>query len=303
MRLITRLLARWRHNGRGPVDARRTSKLYIAPEVLESAAKLIREADGLFICAGAGMGVDSGLPDFRGAAGLWRDYPAFAQTGLSLERFATGAAFVERPRMAWGLMGHLIDLFRKAPPHAGYAILNEWAKAAPCGAFVFTSNVDDHFQRAGFPENRIVECHGSLFHLQCANHCGQPIWSGRTLEVPTSQGEAEWQGPLPTCPACGGLARPNVLLFGDYGWNPDRTENQSTALTAWMRQIHRAVVIEIGVGTAIPSVRVFASGLEHPLIRINPEATPALRPDDLRLQVGALEGLTAIDSLIRRSPR
>jgi len=52
---------------------------------IAQAARAIRQADALLIGAGAGMGVDSGLPDFRGPEGFWRAYPPFRQRGL---RFA-----------------------------------------------------------------------------------------------------------------------------------------------------------------------------------------------------------------------
>ena len=51
--------------------------------VIEQAASLIKDADGLLITAGAGMGVDSGLPDFRGREGFWRAYPALGRANPS----------------------------------------------------------------------------------------------------------------------------------------------------------------------------------------------------------------------------
>ncbi|HOB44658.1 MAG TPA: NAD-dependent deacetylase, partial [Zoogloea sp.] len=52
------------------------------------AARLIAAADGLLVAAGAGMGVDSGLPDFRGNAGFWRAYPALADARIAFEEIA-----------------------------------------------------------------------------------------------------------------------------------------------------------------------------------------------------------------------
>jgi NAD-dependent SIR2 family protein deacetylase len=70
------------------------------------AAALMREADGLLITAGAGMGVDSGLPDFRGNEGFWKAYPALAKAGLSFTSIACPDAFRRNPRQAWGFYGH-----------------------------------------------------------------------------------------------------------------------------------------------------------------------------------------------------
>ncbi|MGF6303278.1 MULTISPECIES: hypothetical protein [Paraburkholderia] len=71
-------------------------------EKLEKAAGWLREADGLLITAGAGMGVDSGLPDFHGQDGFWRAYPALQHRGLSFEDMANPAAFARHPELAWG---------------------------------------------------------------------------------------------------------------------------------------------------------------------------------------------------------
>jgi NAD-dependent SIR2 family protein deacetylase len=136
-------------------------------EKLEKAASWLREADGLLITAGAGMGVDCGLPDFRGQDGFWRAYPALQHRGLSFEDMANPARFAEHPELAWGFYGHRLKLYGETVPHEGFAIMRRWADRMPRGAFVFTSNVDGQFQKAGFPESRVHECHGSIHALQC----------------------------------------------------------------------------------------------------------------------------------------
>ncbi|MCB1769892.1 MAG: hypothetical protein KDJ31_09395 [Candidatus Competibacteraceae bacterium] len=114
------------------------------------------------------MGVDSGLPAFRGTQGFWSAYPAYQ--GRSFMDIATPETFTSDPELAWGFYGHRLNLYRQYPPHAGFAILRRWAESMPLGAFVMTSNVDGHFQRAGFAPEPVYECHGSLHHLQC--HAG-----------------------------------------------------------------------------------------------------------------------------------
>ena len=83
-------------------------------------AELIAKADALLITAGAGMGVDSGLPDFRGKDGFWRAYPALGKRGISFERMAQPAWFFEEPETAWAFYGHRQQLYRATEPHAGY---------------------------------------------------------------------------------------------------------------------------------------------------------------------------------------
>ena len=150
---------------------------------IEKAASLIREADALLIGAGAGMGVDSGLPDFRGNEGLWRAYPKLGKHQISFVEIANPNAFADNARLAWGFYGHRLNRYRETQPHDGFRILQDMAKKLPHGAFVFTSNVDGQFQKAGFDESRIVECHGSIHHLQCCTPCSASIWPADKLSV------------------------------------------------------------------------------------------------------------------------
>jgi NAD-dependent SIR2 family protein deacetylase len=146
-------------------------------DACRAAADLISQADGLLITAGAGIGIDSGLPDFRGERGFWNAYPALGEMKMRFSEVANPEIFRAMPALAWGFYGHRLQLYRATVPHAGFGMLLDMARSMPHGAFVFTSNVDGHFQKAGFAEERVVECHGSIHHLQCFDGCGQPVWS------------------------------------------------------------------------------------------------------------------------------
>jgi NAD-dependent SIR2 family protein deacetylase len=131
---------------------------------LEQAAQWILEADALWIGAGAGMGVDSGLPDFRGNEGFWKAYPPFH--GKSFAQIANPQNFFKDARMAWGFYGHRLNLYRQTQPHRGFEILKSWIEKLNKPYFIYTSNVDGQFQKAGFADQKIVECHGSLVKKQ-----------------------------------------------------------------------------------------------------------------------------------------
>jgi len=183
---------------------------------LKRAAEAIKYADALLISAGAGMGVDSGLPDFRGTHGFWRAYPVIAKLGLSFEEMANPAWFNDNPHFAWAFYGHRLNLYRKTTPHQGFTQLLEIGSAKPGGYFVFTSNVDGHFQKTVFAPERIVECHGSIHHLQCAATCTDEIWDACNENVTVEESTFRALEPLPRCRNCRALARPNVLMFGDH---------------------------------------------------------------------------------------
>lgn len=273
---------------------------------LRAAAEAVARAGGLLIAAGAGMGVDSGLPDFRGSEGFWRAYPPFARLGLRFEQVANPRHFAEDPSLAWGFYGHRLGLYRETEPHEGFHTLRRWAAATPAGGFVFTSNVDGHFQRAGFGEESVVECHGSILHLQCSRPCGEAIWEAGEVGVRIDASTFRAAPPLPVCPDCGAVARPNVLMFGDWHWLASRTEAQEARMQSWLARVERSdgplVVIELGAGTAVPTVRLTAEHLARRpgavLVRVNPRE-PGCPPGGIALAAPALEALRAIDRILR----
>ena len=180
---------------------------------IEKAVELIRGADGLLITAGAGMGVDSGLPDFRGNEGLWAHYPVLGRRHISFTEIANPAAFTREPRLAWGFYGHRLELYRQTLPHAGFGMLLELGERMENGYFMFTSNVDGQLQKAGFDPERVHECHGSIHQLQCMEPCNPSVWDNR-LAVDVDDAACEWRSALPICKHCAQLARPNILMFG-----------------------------------------------------------------------------------------
>src|ERR1700692_2480193 len=97
--------------------------------LLDQAAASIASADALLIGAGAGMGVDSGLPDFRGNEGFWKAYPPFR--GRKFVEISNPYWFRSDPKLAWGFFGHRMHLYRSATPHRGFEILHRWAEKMP----------------------------------------------------------------------------------------------------------------------------------------------------------------------------
>ncbi|MES2164482.1 MAG: Sir2 family NAD-dependent protein deacetylase [Pseudomonadota bacterium] len=269
---------------------------------LSQAADLVKQADALIIAAGAGMGVDSGLPDFRGNEGFWQVYPALGRARMEFSSIATPYTFRSDPTLAWGFYGHRLQLYRNTTPHAGFALLKAWGEGMAAGYGVFTSNVDGHFQRAGYDPHPIHEYHGSIHHLQCMEPCGPDIWSADSF-VPEVDTEAcRLLNAVPLCPHCGGMARPNILMFGDWGWNERRTVMQEARLLSLLQAAQRPLVIELGAGAVVPSVRHFSQRVlrNHGgrLIRINPREPDVGNPLDVGLAMGALAALTAIDALL-----
>ncbi len=272
------------------------------------AARAIQGAGALLVTAGAGMGVDSGLPDFRGPEGFWRAYPPYQRLGLAFEDLASSHWFDRDPALAWGFYGHRLNLYRETTPHAGFGILRRWADRAARGAFTFTSNVDGHFQAAGFPEDRVHECHGAIRTLQCMRDCG--LFPAGDLTVFVDEATFRARPPFPACPTCGALARPNILMFSDSGWDSARSDAQADRLQTWLDDVSAAnrspdrpalVVVEMGAGTAIPTVRRVSERAAHRadglLVRINVRE-PRVPDGHVGLALGARDALVAIDAAL-----
>ena len=259
-----------------------------------AAARVIAQADALVVTAGAGMGVDSGLPDFRGDRGFWQAYPMYERLGLSFIEAANPRHFERDPLFGWGFYGHRTNLYRKTEPHAGFSLLLDWIARYELASFVVTSNVDGQFQKAGFNADSLLEVHGSIHHLQCLSPCCHDIWSNQAEF--TIDHESMRSARAPACPACGGVARPNILMFGDFSWLSDRTAAQEELFSKFMakQRGEKMVVIEMGAGSAIPTIRHLSENLgsqpKVDIIRINPRE-PQIGDGHFSFDVGALEGL------------
>ena len=176
-------------------------------DVFERAAAELRRAGALVVTAGAGMGVDSGLPDFRGDRGFWKAYPPYERLGLSfIGRGEPGPLRPTTRSSAGGstATGRTCTGRPRRTRASGSSSTGRRGSTSRC--FVVTSNVDGQFQKAGFPEERVLEVHGSIHHLQCTTPCSPAIWTnGETLEIELATMRSRQ---VPRCPNCGGGVAP-----------------------------------------------------------------------------------------------
>jgi NAD-dependent SIR2 family protein deacetylase len=271
------------------------------------AAEVIGGASSLLLAAGAGMGVDSGLPDFRGPEGFWNAYPPLRQLGLNFYAMASQEWFGRDPELAWGFYGHRLNLYRRTSPHRGFTILRRWSDSMAGGCFVFTSNVDGSFQKAGFDPQRVLEAHGSIHYLQRWDRSDGAIYPAEDWSVEVDESRMRAIPPLPREPDSGALLRPNILMFGDYLWNASRTEEQENRYADWLgrRGDHQALVIlEIGAGGAVPTVRYQTEAVARrfgaTLIRVNPREPEVPEELGFGIGAGALSAIERIDSYLEQ---
>lgn len=147
----------------------------------------------LVVLTGAGISAESGVPTFRGAAGIWRN--------MRPEDLATPAAFIRDPGLVWDFYAWRRDLVSRCEPNEAHVLLAE-IETAGHEITIFTQNVDGLHQRAG--SHNVVELHGSLWKLKCTICIHK--WETTANPFPNMP---------PTCPQCGALARPDVIWFGE----------------------------------------------------------------------------------------
>jgi NAD-dependent SIR2 family protein deacetylase len=281
---------------------------------IATAAQLIKAAPRLLFTVGAGMGVDSGFPDFRGTDGFWRAYPPFAKLGLAFEDLASPDRFDADPTLAWGFYAHRLQMYRRTAPHAGYGAMQRWRDELGKDIFVYTSNVDGAFQRCGFAD-RLMECHGTGTLLQCTN--GRCASRSGTFDAAAAVDAAVIdeetmrvsEATLPLCPRCSRAARPNILMWGDFGFLDGGVAAQEKAFQAWLKQHEDPaapppVIVEVGAGTSGASVRGFTQLMRDnhgaaPVVRINAREADVDGANCVAVEGGARDALLAIDALLR----
>jgi NAD-dependent deacetylase len=246
-------------------------------------ASRIRAARRLTIVTGAGVSAASGIPTFRGAQGLWRQYRP--------EDLATPQAFARDPQAVWEWYAWRRQQISRCGPNAAHHVIASWATGvrpqidpsmgsdpgiSTLKVAVITQNVDDLHVRAG--TRGLIRLHGSIWELACSASCAAGRRPWRDERVPLT--------PLPPrCPHCGGLARPAVVWFGE-------SLDPATLAAA---SVATACDVFLTVGTS--SIVYPAAGLVHEAraagaftAEINPEDTPASGAVDLSIR-GAAEVL------------
>jgi NAD-dependent deacetylase len=165
---------------------------------IQQAARLIQNAKHVVALTGAGISTPSGIPDFRSpGSGLWR------QTDMM--SVASFSGFVEHPQGFYDWVRPLAQKMLIAQPNLAHRALAELETMGRVHA-VITQNIDDLHQRAG--SKRVLEVHGHMREATCIR-CFHMV-SARPL-----MDKFITDGTMPTCEVCGGVMKPNVVLYGE----------------------------------------------------------------------------------------
>jgi NAD-dependent deacetylase len=160
--------------------------------VIERVRELLKNAQSVCVLTGAGISAESGIPTFRGAGGLWKQFRA--------EDLATPEAFRRDPLLCWEWYGWRRSVIADVKPNPAHYALADLEKRSREFTLI-TQNVDGLHSAAG--TQALLEIHGSIWKLRCTA-CGRE-WIDRSVPLPLP----------PRCEICGALARPGVIWFGE----------------------------------------------------------------------------------------
>ena len=175
---------------------------------VERLAELVQGRRPCVVLTGAGISTESGIPDFRSPSGIWAHYDPL--------EYATIDAFLADPVKVWDFYGKRLAMLGDAQPNDGHRALAEledrgWVRA------VITQNIDRLHERAG--SRALVEVHGSIGTSSCLD-CGTVVPFGEVVQLL----------PVPRCPSCERILKPDVVMFGEL--LPEEAIARATHLVA-----------------------------------------------------------------------
>ncbi|MDN3244750.1 SIR2 family NAD-dependent protein deacylase [Streptomyces mutabilis] len=230
------------------------------------------------VLSGAGVSTDSGIPDYRGPAGLWRSDP-------EAEKLVTYEYYMGDPeirRRSWRMRRDTGVL--RAEPNAAHRAVAELERSG-VPVRVITQNVDGLHQLAGLPARKVLELHGTARSYVCTDcHVRGPMEDALAR---IEAGEDD-----PPCPECGGILKPATVMFG---------ERLDPVVLGDALAIAKACQVFIAVGTSLqvqPAAGLAGVAADHGarLIVVNAEPTPY---DDLADEVVREPIGTALPALLR----
>lgn len=169
-------------------------------EETDKLAQLITTSERIIVFTGAGVSTESGIPDFRGPGGIWARYDP---EDFTIHKFLSS----RETRLIHWKMYTETGLFTKSEPNAAHYAAAELDQMGKLDC-VITQNIDNLHQKAGVPEDKVFELHGSMRWVVC-------LGCGRRFSLPEVLQKVEQGVEVPDCPDCGSILKPDVIFFGE----------------------------------------------------------------------------------------
>jgi NAD-dependent deacetylase len=234
-------------------------------------AELVRARQPCVVLTGAGISTESGIPGFRSPTGIWAEYDPMEYAAIS--------AFRRDPVKVWEFYALRFEALARAEPNQGHRALAELEGRGFVRAVV-TQNIDTLHERAGSRE--VVEVHGSIREAECLA-CAERVSLADVVDLLGNE-------PAPSCPRCGEILKPGVVMFGEL--LPEREIDRAFELAADARLL--LVVgssLEVHPVAGLPETTLTAGG---DVAIVNRGRTPYDREASLKIDAGAGDTLTAL---------
>lgn len=241
--------------------------------LISQAAEIIYNSKLTLALTGAGISVESGIPDFRSSGGLWSRF--------SPEDYATITAFREDPEKVWMMLKEMDELLDQAKPNKAHLGMGELEKMGFLH-YIITQNVDNLHQEGG--ATNVIEYHGNSSTLSC-------LWCGKSYKAEEKRGEYP-----PRC-QCEKILKPDVVFFGEA--IPTQALNKSYLLASSAEALIVAgTSAVVSPANTIPAITKQNGGK---IIEINKERTHLTDTlSDVFIQGGAGEILEALVAEVKK---
>jgi NAD-dependent deacetylase len=167
--------------------------------MIGQAAEALAGRKRILVFTGAGISTESGIPDFRGPQGIWKE---FDPADYTYDRYLDDPDFRER---SWGKQFRSPYL-GALPNDAHHAVTRLWESGRVIGCV--TQNIDGLHTAAGLDPEALVELHGTANRIHCIFCGARPAFD--EIERRWESGEAD-----PACLACGGILKTTIVYFGE----------------------------------------------------------------------------------------
>lgn len=253
-------------------------------ELILKLAGMLKKCRSILFITGAGISADSGLPTYRGIGGLYDGQ--LTEDGITVEDALSVGTLMTRPQLAWKYIARIESCCRTAGFNRGHEVIAEMENCFE-RICVLTQNIDGFHRAAG--SRNVIDIHGNVHELSCMS-------CGRKWEVEDYSGIADFP---PLCPECSGIARPEVVFFGEM--LPERK------LAALERELLLGFDAYFSVGTSsvfpyISRPVLIGRHLGRLTVEINPGVTGISDCVDVRLPMRAAEALDELWSVYRGLP-
>ncbi len=222
----------------------------------------LKKSKNIVIFTGAGISKESGIPTFRDADGLWKNF--------KIEELATPEAFDADPVRVWSWYLWRKEKIAECNPNFCHILISKWEKEFE-NLWVITQNIDNLHRRAG--NKNILELHGNIFYTRCLK-CFE-VKEDLSLDYPK----------LPPKCHCGGILRPHIVWFGEA--LDSKILNKAIELSA-----KSDIFISIGTSTVVyPAASLPFTALSNGayVIEVNPTKTPLSSEASLYFPMKATE--------------